>query len=85
MRSTAFPLRPDVARPEDDAEIAAAGGDPLRTLWLFGHSFGSAHPGGVNAVFGDGSVHTINYDIDAILFNRLGNRSDGEVVVLDNL
>src|SRR3954463_12892122 len=27
-------------------------------------TFGSAHPSGINAVFGDSSVHTISYDID---------------------
>ena len=42
--------------------------------------FGSAHTGGMNAVFGDGSVHTISYDIDPKMFDRLGDRRDGEVV-----
>ena len=43
-------------------------------------SFGSAHSAGVNAVFGDGSVHTISYDIDLDVFNKLGNRNDGQVL-----
>jgi prepilin-type processing-associated H-X9-DG protein len=86
MRSTAFPLRPDIATPEEDAEIVAkAGGPGIAALWLFGHSFGSSHPGGVNAVFGDGSVHVINYDVDTELFNLLGNRDDGQTVSLDDL
>jgi prepilin-type N-terminal cleavage/methylation domain-containing protein/prepilin-type processing-associated H-X9-DG protein len=86
MRSTAFPVRPDIERPEDDAEIVArAGTSGTAALWLFGHSFGSAHPGGVNAVFGDGSVHLINFDVDPVLFNRLGNRDDGQPVSLDDL
>ena len=42
--------------------------------------FGSAHAGAINAAFGDGSVHTISYDVDPILFNRLGDRRDGEVI-----
>ena len=54
-------------------------------LWTYGHSFGSAHPSGVNAVFGDGSVHAISYDIDPLVFNLLGNSADGEVVSLDGL
>jgi prepilin-type N-terminal cleavage/methylation domain-containing protein len=82
LRSTAFPLRADVESPYHDSEIASAEGEPI---WNYGHSFGSAHPSGVNAVFGDGSVHTINYDIDARLFNLLGNRDDGETVSLSDL
>src|SRR5262249_25745531 len=39
--------------------------------------FGSAHPIGVNAVFGDGAIHTIKYGIDPDVFNALGNRDDG--------
>ena len=42
--------------------------------------FGSAHPGGINAVFADGSGHTINYDIDALVFNALGTRNGNETV-----
>lgn len=38
--------------------------------------FGSAHSAGFNAVFGDGSVHTINYEIDRAAFNSFGHRSD---------
>ena len=40
-------------------------------------SFGSAHPGGWNAVFCDGSVHTMGYDLDAEIHRRMGNRHDG--------
>jgi prepilin-type N-terminal cleavage/methylation domain-containing protein/prepilin-type processing-associated H-X9-DG protein len=36
---------------------------------------GSAHTGGFNAVFADGSVHTINYDIDVFVYNALGTRN----------
>ena len=43
-------------------------------------TFGSAHSGGIHAVFGDNSVHTISYDIDRNVFNFLGNRVDGQVV-----
>jgi prepilin-type N-terminal cleavage/methylation domain-containing protein/prepilin-type processing-associated H-X9-DG protein len=47
-------------------------------LTSFGYDFGSSHPGGMNAGFADASVHSISYDIDRELFNRLGHRSDGE-------
>jgi prepilin-type N-terminal cleavage/methylation domain-containing protein len=42
--------------------------------------FGSSHPMGFNAVFADGSVHTIPYSIDRIVFQYLGNKSDGQVI-----
>jgi len=42
--------------------------------------FGAAHPSGWAAVFCDGSVHFMSYDIDLKTHNRLGNRQDGEIV-----
>jgi prepilin-type N-terminal cleavage/methylation domain-containing protein/prepilin-type processing-associated H-X9-DG protein len=42
--------------------------------------FGSSHPGGINAVFLDGSTRFIKYGIDEKVFARLGNVSDGEAV-----
>jgi prepilin-type N-terminal cleavage/methylation domain-containing protein/prepilin-type processing-associated H-X9-DG protein len=47
------------------------------SLW---GSFGSAHSGSVNFAFCDGSVHTINYDVDPVLFKYLGGRDDKKVV-----
>jgi len=41
---------------------------------------GSAHAAGVNAVFADGSVSLIGYDVDPETFNALGHRSDGEAI-----
>ena len=38
--------------------------------------FGSAHTSGINAVFGDGSVHYIRFEVDVVLFNALGGRAD---------
>ena len=67
VRSSMFPIGPDVNNPEF-VENA------------YPWSFGSAHPGGINAVFADGSVRTINYDVDRELFNLLGHRSDGTSV-----
>ena len=43
-------------------------------------AFGSAHPGGWNATFCDGSVHSINYDLDTEVFRRLGSRFDGQTL-----
>ncbi|MCI0334827.1 MAG: DUF1559 domain-containing protein [Planctomycetes bacterium] len=51
----------------------------------FGHDkdipyFGSAHSGGFNCIFADGSIQTLNYDIDVVLFNALATRAGGEVI-----
>jgi len=42
--------------------------------------FGSAHPGACPFVFCDGSVQSIGYDVDILVFRRLGDRRDGETV-----
>ena len=39
--------------------------------------FGSAHPAGINAVFADGSVHSVKFGIDPQTFNALGRMDDG--------
>lgn len=48
-------------------------------------SFGSAHPGAMNSVFADGAVHSIRYEVDPIVFDRIGNREDAQLVDLDQL
>jgi prepilin-type N-terminal cleavage/methylation domain-containing protein/prepilin-type processing-associated H-X9-DG protein len=40
--------------------------------------FKSRHPGGVNFVFCDGSVHFLNEALDHTAYQRLGARADGE-------
>ena len=42
--------------------------------------FGSSHPGVINAVLADGSVRSINFDIDKDTFRLLGDIADGEQV-----
>jgi prepilin-type N-terminal cleavage/methylation domain-containing protein/prepilin-type processing-associated H-X9-DG protein len=48
------------------------------THW-YNYPLGSAHSGGINVVFADGSVGSVDYDVDLETFNRLGNRMDGEI------
>ena len=43
-------------------------------------SFGSAHSGGCQFVFCDGSLHLINYGIDETTHSRLAGRNDGRPV-----
>jgi prepilin-type N-terminal cleavage/methylation domain-containing protein len=40
--------------------------------------FGSAHVSGCNLLLCDGSVRLVNYNIDGSVYERLGDRSDGE-------
>jgi prepilin-type N-terminal cleavage/methylation domain-containing protein/prepilin-type processing-associated H-X9-DG protein len=41
--------------------------------------FGSAHPGGLNLSFCDGSVRFVSFDVDLRTHQQLGSRDDGEV------
>jgi Protein of unknown function (DUF1559) len=61
--------RPIMSTPSARGEIPC-------NCWIFG----SAHPGGFNTAFGDGSTHTIKFDIDVVVAQRLANRADGQVI-----
>ena len=52
--------------------------------WGRAHRFGSNHPGTLSAVYGDGSTHSISFDIDAFNFYKLCHRSDGFVIDHDS-
>lgn len=73
IRSTCFP-------PYQDAITAVTSRNDLFGQISDVLNFGSAHASGFNAVFVDGAVHTISYEIDPILFDNLGDRRDGEVI-----
>ena len=51
----------------------------------FCYRFGGSHMGGFNAAFADGSVKTLSYDIDPMIFNYLGDRMDGQTIPTDAL
>jgi prepilin-type processing-associated H-X9-DG protein len=42
--------------------------------------FGSSHPGKFNVLFADGSVHSVVYTIDPLVFSCLGNIADGQAI-----
>jgi prepilin-type N-terminal cleavage/methylation domain-containing protein/prepilin-type processing-associated H-X9-DG protein len=69
MRSTMFPFAADAELPD-----TSRGGDHVLP-----YGFGSAHASGMNAMFADGSVRMLSYDIDNENLNRLGNYFDGEI------
>lgn len=67
IRYTGYQPGPDVSQSEEDSA-------------RFGYQFGSAHTAVFNAVFADGHVASIEYDIDPVIFNALGHRADGIVI-----
>jgi prepilin-type processing-associated H-X9-DG protein len=71
LRSTMIKPRSDSTDPvPNDGNPDDPGNYPL----------GSAHSGGVNALFGDASVQFISYEVDLENLNRMANRLDGETV-----
>jgi prepilin-type N-terminal cleavage/methylation domain-containing protein/prepilin-type processing-associated H-X9-DG protein len=59
--------------PTQDTQLS----DWSDAAWNAGFTFGSAHPAGINVVFGDGSVRMIKYSVRDEVFNALGHRGDG--------
>jgi prepilin-type processing-associated H-X9-DG protein len=80
MRSAAFPPVQD-SDPIGWGPLAGyfedRGSTQVNGLYNVLH-FGSAHPGGIQAVFADGSVHAVSFDIDPVVFNGLTTRAGGE-------
>ena len=46
-----------------------------------GYAFGAAHQSGMNAVWADGSVRPVGYEVDGDVFNDFADRRDGKTVV----
>ena len=86
MRSTCFkPLQDSLSGTSGSSGACSPDSGNATCDQLYGFAtdvvnFGSAHPAGLNAVFADGSVHSINYDIDVQVFDNLGDRQDGAVI-----
>jgi prepilin-type processing-associated H-X9-DG protein len=43
------------------------------------NNWGSAHSGGINMMFADGSVRTVAYDVDLLVHKGMGTRAGGEI------
>jgi prepilin-type N-terminal cleavage/methylation domain-containing protein len=76
IRSTCFRPYQD----NDGFQFQSLGADDI-----FGNEkdilyFGSAHPSGFNGIYADGSIQTLSYDIDVVLFNALATRAGDEVI-----
>jgi prepilin-type N-terminal cleavage/methylation domain-containing protein/prepilin-type processing-associated H-X9-DG protein len=62
--------------PDDTADAESTDGvDPVLTVG----GFGSAHPGGCNAAWGDCSVRFLSQNTSLEVLRKLGHRSDGEL------
>jgi len=62
-------------------DVREIGGSPVSGNALY--TFGSAHVAGFNAVFCDGSVKMVGYNMDIDNYRRIGNRADGQTVTWD--
>jgi hypothetical protein len=45
-------------------------------------TFGSVHSSGIHCAMANASVHTVSYDIDPLVFRRLGVRNDRRTVAI---
>ncbi|HEX4414456.1 MAG TPA: DUF1559 domain-containing protein [Lacipirellulaceae bacterium] len=68
-------------------EVAVLGDNARRSppLPAAEYGFGSAHPGVLCAVFGDGGTRSISQSADLIVLDQLGKRSDQTTPSLDSL
>lgn len=63
-----------------DWNVTYGGGAITQMKNTFVGGFSSPHPGTVNFLFADGSVHSLTNTINATVFKNLGNRSDGAMM-----
>ena len=81
-------LRPDSGEARiDGLEVIRHGSQSPRkdkdhSLTTSSQLFGSRHPGGINVVMVDGSVHHIPWEVDRATFRNLCVRHDGNPVTI---
>lgn len=76
------PRFPGGANPKPEVPIV---GDNEKRPFPDEQGFGSAHPGIICAVFGDGSTRNISNSADLIILDQLGKRADQSTPSLDSL
>jgi prepilin-type N-terminal cleavage/methylation domain-containing protein/prepilin-type processing-associated H-X9-DG protein len=69
--------------PDQDRRVIVTGSasNPNDGSTVWRRYFGSSHPGGLNAVFGDGSVRFTSFNVDAIAWMRACVIDDGDASV----
>ncbi|UUO04672.1 DUF1559 domain-containing protein [Blastopirellula sp. J2-11] len=66
--------------PGPDRPFTTSGADGVCTDGCSNHPLNSAHPGGVQVLFVDGSCHLLAETIDLTVYASLGVRNDGNVL-----
>jgi prepilin-type N-terminal cleavage/methylation domain-containing protein/prepilin-type processing-associated H-X9-DG protein len=70
----------DVGRWASEPPLADISNEKFNLSTNNNYLFGSIHPTGANFTMGDGSVQTVDYDVDKTTFQNLGDRNDGRAV-----
>jgi len=76
IRFAAYPIAPDANCDSSLGPVCQQSPE----LDRFGLMFGSAHSAGINAMFADGSIRVLSYDINRGILNSLAHRADGAIV-----
>jgi prepilin-type N-terminal cleavage/methylation domain-containing protein/prepilin-type processing-associated H-X9-DG protein len=68
----------------DQRYVESIAANVLQAQWQDSFVFGSAHPGGINALFADGSVRNVKYSVKDEVFNQLCHKSDALPPIASN-
>lgn len=75
-----FPTCPGEDGVPNDPNNGGSGCHHKESSWNTNMGFKSAHPGGAQFVFCDGSVHFLSAEIDHTTYQSLGDRRDGQII-----
>jgi len=71
--------------PKSDKETLAPNRDLPNPTTNWNRHFGSSHPGGLHAAFGDGSVRFFTFNVDATTWMNLCICDDGQIIDVSTL